>query len=36
MIGTGLLVHTFIVRTLTVPAIATLLGEASWWPTHRG
>jgi uncharacterized membrane protein YdfJ with MMPL/SSD domain len=23
------------VRTLTVPAIATLLGEASWWPKRR-
>ncbi|MDT5312256.1 MAG: putative drug exporter of the superfamily, partial [Mycobacterium sp.] len=30
-----LLLDTFVVRTLTVPAIATLLGEASWWPKHR-
>ena len=35
IIGCGLLLDTFVVRTLTVPAIATLLGEASWWPTHR-
>ena len=30
--GCGLLLDTFLVRTLTVPAIATLLREASWWP----
>ena len=36
IIGCGLLLDTFVVRTLTVPAIATLLGEASWWPAHRG
>ncbi len=35
IIGCGLLLDTFLVRTLTVPAIATLLREASWWP-HRG
>jgi RND superfamily putative drug exporter len=35
IIGCGLLLDTFLVRTLTVPAIATLFGEASWWPTHR-
>ncbi|SHR14775.1 MMPL domain-containing protein [Mycobacteroides abscessus subsp. abscessus] len=32
IIGFGLLLDTFLVRTLTVPAIATLLREASWWP----
>ena len=32
IIGCGLLLDTFVVRTLTVPAIAALLGEASWWP----
>ncbi|MEZ0353972.1 RND family transporter [Mycobacterium sp. pR1184] len=32
IIGSGLLLDTFVVRTLTVPAIATLLGEKSWWP----
>ncbi|MCX8555381.1 MULTISPECIES: RND family transporter [Mycolicibacterium] len=32
IIGCGLLLDTFLVRTLTVPAIATLLGEVSWWP----
>ncbi|MBF9315600.1 MULTISPECIES: RND family transporter [Mycobacteroides] len=34
VIGCGLLLDTFLVRTLTVPAIATLLRENSWWP-HR-
>ncbi|WP_448405217.1 MMPL/RND family transporter [Mycolicibacterium sp. XJ647] len=34
IIGCGLLLDTFLVRTLTVPAIATLLRETSWWP-HR-
>ena len=34
VIGCGLLLDTFVVRTLTVPAIATLLRERSWWP-HR-
>ncbi len=32
IIGCGLLLDTFLVRTLTVPAIATLLRERSWWP----
>ncbi|WP_310784977.1 RND family transporter [Mycobacterium sp. Z3061] len=34
IIGCGLLLDTFVVRTVTVPAIATLLRETSWWP-HR-
>jgi len=34
IIGCGLLLDTFVVRTLTVPAIATLLREASWWPNR--
>ncbi|GED96040.1 MMPL/RND family transporter [Gordonia crocea] len=35
IIGMGLLLDTFVVRTLTVPAIATMLGEVSWWPGGR-
>ncbi|MCV7195769.1 MMPL/RND family transporter [Mycobacterium angelicum] len=35
IIGCGLLLDTFVVRTLTVPAIATLLREASWWPQRK-
>lgn len=32
VIGIGLLLDTFVVRTVTVPAIAVLLGKANWWP----
>ncbi|WP_418002840.1 RND family transporter [Mycobacterium sp. PDNC021] len=35
IVGCGLLLDTFLVRTLTVPAIATLLREASWWPQKQ-
>ncbi|AYE98121.1 MMPL/RND family transporter [Mycobacterium kansasii] len=35
IIGCGLLLDTFVVRTLTVPAIATLLREISWWPQRN-
>ncbi len=37
IIGIGLLLDTFLVRTIVVPALAALLGEASWWPgrVHR-
>ena len=31
-IGMGLLLDTYLIRTLVVPAIATLLGERIWWP----
>jgi RND superfamily putative drug exporter len=33
IIGVGLLLDTFLVRTVTVPAIAALLGSANWWPS---
>jgi RND superfamily putative drug exporter len=32
IIGVGLLIDTFVVRTIVVPAIATVLGDANWWP----
>ncbi len=31
-IGVGLLLDAMIVRTLTIPAVATLLGRWNWWP----
>ncbi|MGH2725142.1 MAG: MMPL family transporter [Actinomycetota bacterium] len=31
----GLLVDTFIVRSLLVPSIAVLVGSANWWPSAR-
>ncbi len=34
VIGVGILVDTFLVRSITVPAIAALLGRASWWPSR--
>ncbi|APE16271.1 hypothetical protein BOH72_14645 [Mycobacterium sp. WY10] len=33
VIGVGLLLDTFLVRTLTVPAAAVLVGNANWWPS---
>ncbi|MCX2713125.1 MMPL family transporter [Mycolicibacterium sp. J2] len=34
VIGAGILLDTFVVRTITVPAIATLVGKANWWPSR--
>lgn len=34
IIGTGLLLDTFLVRTITVPATAVLIGERNWWPSR--
>ncbi|MBU9762497.1 RND family transporter [Mycobacterium sp. TNTM28] len=34
IIGVGILLDTFVVRTITVPAIATLIGQANWWPSR--
>ena len=36
VIGVGILLDTFVVRTITVPAIATLVGRANWWPSRPG
>lgn len=36
VIGVGILLDTFVVRTITVPAIAALVGRANWWPTRPG
>lgn len=36
IIGVGILLDTFLVRTITVPAIATLAGRANWWPSQLG
>jgi RND superfamily putative drug exporter len=33
-IGMGLLLDTFVVRTLVVPSVATLLGRRVWWPSR--
>jgi RND superfamily putative drug exporter len=34
LIGVGVLLDTFLVRTITVPAVATLVGRANWWPSR--
>jgi hypothetical protein len=34
IVGTGLLLDTFLVRTITVPAMAVLVGNANWWPSR--
>jgi len=33
VIGVGLLLDTFVVRTITVPALAVLVGDFNWWPS---
>ncbi|WP_313888805.1 RND family transporter [Mycolicibacterium sp. CBMA 226] len=34
IIGVGLLIDTLIVRTVTVPALAVLVGKYNWWPSR--
>jgi RND superfamily putative drug exporter len=33
-VALGVLIDTFLVRTVLVPAITSLLGERSWWPAQ--
>ncbi len=33
IISIGILLDTFVVRTITVPALAVLVGKANWWPS---
>jgi RND superfamily putative drug exporter len=35
-VAIGILIDTFIVRSLVVPAIATLVGRWNWWPSRLG
>ncbi len=35
-IAIGVIIDTFIVRTLLIPAVFTTLGSRSWWPSRRG
>ncbi|QNJ93525.1 RND family transporter [Mycolicibacterium fluoranthenivorans] len=35
IIGIGLLLDTLVVRTITVPALAVLVGKYNWWPSGR-
>jgi putative drug exporter of the RND superfamily len=34
VVGVGILMDTFVVRTITVPAIAVLVGRGNWWPSR--
>jgi putative drug exporter of the RND superfamily len=34
VVGIGILLDTFLVRTVTVPAMAVLVGRANWWPSR--
>jgi putative drug exporter of the RND superfamily len=34
IVGLGILLDTFVVRTLVIPALFTLIGERIWWPAH--
>jgi RND superfamily putative drug exporter len=36
ILGMGILIDTFIVRTITVPALAAMIGQRNWWPSHLG
>jgi RND superfamily putative drug exporter len=37
LVAMGVLIDTFIVRSLLVPAITTILGDRAWWPfQHHG
>lgn len=33
VMGVGLLLDTFLVRTITVPGLAVLAGKGNWWPS---
>ena len=35
IVGLGILLDTFVVRTVVIPAIFTLIGPAIWWPAFR-
>ena len=36
IVGIGVLLDTLVVRSIVVPALATLIGERFWWPSHPG
>ncbi len=36
VLGVGILIDTFLVRTITVPALAAMIGQKNWWPTNLG
>lgn len=36
IVGLGILLDTFVVRTLVIPALFALIGDRIWWPTNPG
>ncbi len=36
IVGFGILLDTFVVRTLVIPALFALVGDRIWWPTVPG
>ena len=34
IVGLGILLDTFVVRTLVIPALFAVIGERIWWPTY--
>ncbi|MFI5258481.1 MAG: MMPL family transporter [Candidatus Limnocylindrales bacterium] len=34
-VALGVLIDTFVVRSMLVPAITAFIGERAWWPLHR-
>ncbi|BBZ35559.1 membrane protein [Mycolicibacterium confluentis] len=34
IVGLGILLDTFLVRTVVIPALFTLIGPRVWWPAH--
>jgi RND superfamily putative drug exporter len=35
IVGLGILLDTFVVRTVVIPALFTVIGPAIWWPAFR-
>jgi len=33
-VAAGVLMDTFLLRSLLVPSLVVLLGRANWWPSH--
>jgi RND superfamily putative drug exporter len=33
VVAVGVLVDTFVVRSMLVPALITVIGDRSWWPS---
>jgi RND superfamily putative drug exporter len=34
-VGVGVMIDTFVVRSILVPALTTLVGDRAWWPSQR-